>query len=163
MTRFEKDDIVQEILIRMWKASEKYNKDISGISTFFTRVIKNEIFRLLKRNKLEKIKRLNSLVSIYSKIKKSSSRNKSYIDVIGSRNHNFSDAVEMKDELRVIGDKLKKSDEEAYRIFILLKYGYKKKEIAKCMKISPQSLNNKIRRRIKIFNREDHNGKNNIR
>lgn len=64
-TSFDRDDVKQEILIQMWKASRKYNPKISGIRTYFIGVIKKHVLILMRKNHTSKNQRISKLMSLY--------------------------------------------------------------------------------------------------
>lgn len=60
----EEDDVVQEILIRVYKSVEKYDPEKASASTFFSRVMDTELLSYYRKSNAEKNKSLANAAQI---------------------------------------------------------------------------------------------------
>lgn len=107
-----RDDIKQELLIRMWKASMKYNPKDGEIKTYFINVIKRHVLRMMRQYRTEKNKRIGSLMSLYDFVAGDES-----ITLIDRIPDQTIDTIGRVDEVSMINKISSELDDTARRIF----------------------------------------------
>jgi len=148
----EYDDARQEILLRMFKASKKYDETKSRENTFFITVIKRESQRLIKLN-LEKKRKEEKLFvddesrcTIFTVINNGHSQSNMLID----KTVNLKVFFEEKVMNGCILDEVEKQLNAPYdHIFQLFRKGYDLKSISEELNWSKQRICNGFREKIK--------------
>lgn len=148
----EFEDAKQEILLRMFKASKKYDEKICKVNTYFITVIKRECMRLIKKNieRLRKEERLfindEAKCAIFTVIYNGQHPQQKLID----RTINLKVFIEDKVLTKNLLDDVEKGLEKPY-LFILqmLRKGYNLESISENMEWSKQRICNSFRNKIK--------------
>lgn len=148
---YEFDDAKQELLIRIWKASSKYNSSISQVNTYFMNVIKNQAYRMLRNNKLQRNIMQLKTTSIYAILPNSEDNNKivQVIDLVADKREKY-DSIK-KIEMNSLFDNIeKKLNGDANKIFYIMRNeSLDLQTISKKLKMSKQNICNIIRRKIR--------------
>ena len=129
---WDKDNIKQEVMIRVWKASRKFNSKYS-VKTYFQKVIQNEIKRLIFIN--------NKYLRHYKPVSLDSNfglDNKSYclVDTIKDDKNDIDNIIERDNIYQLyyrVYDKLEGKDKKIFKYFL---EGFRFREIAKKLKTS---------------------------
>lgn len=76
------EDLYQEILIDLWKASQQFDDSKGTASTYFSVCIRNAIFKYLRRQRASKESINQNNVSLYSNINVEGDRSIDLVDVL---------------------------------------------------------------------------------
>lgn len=150
----EGDDAYQEILIRMYKASFKYDPTRAKENTFFIKVIKREAFRLIKKQ-FEKSKdeiRNDKSIEVYSIVTNSERNYKTNTYSVESISFGKSLHKIVSDKIdfeNIKNEARKKISKISYEIFEMLSEGFSLTLISKQTGMSKGAICNRIRRDIK--------------
>jgi len=142
------DDIRQEIILRMWIASPKYDENLSKENTFLIAVLKQQVANIKKENRKEKSKFIKDMISIHS-IDRNDDGNKliEVLDSISDKRQVFAETAEANSLLDIVEDKLEGLAKNVFRI--MRANGYHLTEVADILKISKSHVCALVRRKIR--------------
>lgn len=152
---YDFDDARQEIAIRVWKSIKRYDNRIGSYKTYFVKVIRTHVKRMIKEsynNKHENHLSLDSIInpiSIHDNNLQKSKSNAREMEhqYIYDKRIKFVEQVEENDFLNRIEDTLIGTDRKIFNL--LREFGWNLDIISRELRMSQQSILNRIRRKIK--------------
>lgn len=151
---YDFDDAKQEIIIRVWKSSKKYDSKLGGVKTYFVKVIQTHIRRVIKEgyNKNRNHVSLDSIINSSYSSEGYFHKNKVNTCRFGSqyihdKRIKFVEQIEENDFLNKIEDTLNGIDRKIFKL--LREFGWNLDMISANLKVSQQNILNRIKRKIR--------------
>ena len=107
LSPIEYDDAYQQISLRIWKALEKYNKDISKLSTYLITVIKQEASKIVYEVK-KKVRVNGMTISLHKQLSGDKGEKTYLIDLLHTKEQSQFDKLFIKETNREFISKIEK-------------------------------------------------------